>query len=81
MRHTLFAYSAWWIEARCGCRTVQIPVKLILQERRPDTTAEAYARQLLCPGCGERPVCDLVDDVPSGAEAHPRKRVPVRVKL
>jgi hypothetical protein len=81
MRHTLFAYAGWWIEARCGCRAVQLPVRLILQERRPESTIEAYARELRCPGCGERPVCELVDDVQTDTVVYPRKRVPVRIRI
>lgn len=81
MTPTLGNHATWWIEARCGCKLVQIPVRMILKDFRPSTSAADYAARLRCRDCGARPECSLVDDIQSGASGNPSARQAVRIDL
>jgi rubredoxin len=70
---TLAQLSAWWIEVRCdGCRTVYLPVKMLLRDGwHPSRRAAEIAVRLRCRRCQERPASvALVDSPQLGAAGY-----------
>ncbi len=54
----------WWMQARCDCRVVSIPLKMLIASYGPDADPAAIANRLVCSArCGQRPYSvALVDD-------------------
>ena len=69
---TIGDFPGWWLDVRCRCRTVHIPMLILSRERPAESRLADYARRLRCRHCGIRPAhVALIDDPRHGAVGFP----------
>jgi hypothetical protein len=62
----------WWLEVRCPCRVVHLPLRQMAQSR--EVAAQSLAdvlMQLRCQKCGQRPIRVALEE-DAAATAHDR---------
>ena len=77
---TLAAWRGWWIDARCRCKLLCIPCRMLAEEYGGGHRVSEIARRLRCQSCGETPAVEMIDDPRGGREKGPyppARRAPV----